>query len=67
MGRKPKTSDNLSEVSGGHGLDPIIEGLLLRMPEPGTYWPPQERQAWLTLLQGALAVIYKDKPDQPQA
>jgi len=66
MGRKPKSSGNENNVEPAE-LDPIIEGLLLRLPDPGAYWPPQDRQHWITLLQGAFSVIYKDKPEQPQA
>jgi hypothetical protein len=41
-------------------LDPIIRGLLTRLPKPGEVWPTDERAAWLNLLEGALKVIYKD-------
>jgi hypothetical protein len=63
MGRKPKEPSNTPEDLE---LDPILEGLLLRLPRAGEYWPAQERQQWLTLLQGALAVIYNDKPPEHQ-
>jgi len=66
MGRKPKQTENENNVDPAE-LDPIIEGLLLKLPEPGAYWPPQERAAWVALLQGALGVIYKDKPPDQQA
>lgn len=52
---------------GGNGggkqfdVDPIIRGLLERLPPSGDVWPDQERKLWLQLLEGSFKLIYKDK------
>ncbi len=42
------------------GVDPIIQGLLARLPPSGQVWPKVERQLWLQLLEGSFGLIYKD-------
>jgi hypothetical protein len=56
--------------SGGGGdgggqtdIDPIIRGLLARLPKSGDVWPEAERKLWLDLLAGSFKLIYKDKND----
>lgn len=47
-------------------VDPIITGLLARLPKAGAVWPEAERDLWLQLLKGSFQLIYKDKPtDNP--
>ena len=41
--------------------DPIIKGLLARLPKSGEVWPEAERKLWLELLSGSFKLIYKDK------
>jgi hypothetical protein len=41
--------------------DPIIQGLLGRLPKAGQIWPDAERKLWLQLLEGSFKLIYKDK------
>ena len=41
-------------------LDPIILGLLSRLPKSGDLWPTDERQLWLNLLEGSFKLIYKE-------
>lgn len=51
--------------SGGDeppGIDPIIAGLLKRLPKSGEVWPEAERKLWLDLLAGSFKLIYKDTP-----
>lgn len=53
--------------SGGGGgkeppIDPIIAGLLARLPKSGDVWPVAERKLWLQLLEGSFQLIYKDAP-----
>ena len=43
-------------------VDPIIEGLLKRLPKSGDVWPITERKLWLQLLEGSFQLIYKDAP-----
>jgi hypothetical protein len=49
-------------------IDPIIEGLLKRLPKSGDVWPEAERKLWLQLLEGSFKLIYKDKtlPPSPE-
>lgn len=42
-------------------IDPIIRGLLERLPKSGEVWPETERKLWLDLLAGSFKLIYKDK------
>jgi len=50
--------------SGGNppmpDVDPIIQGLLSRLPKSGEVWPEAERKLWLQLLEGSFKLIYKD-------
>jgi hypothetical protein len=52
--------------SGGDeppAIDPIIAGLLKRLPKSGDVWPESDRKLWLNLLEGSFKLIYKDKND----
>lgn len=60
---------NESEKAGGGGdgdgsppstLDPIIRGLLDRLPESSAEWPTEDRKLWLELLEGSFKLIYKE-------
>jgi hypothetical protein len=51
---------------GGDGerpVDPIIKGLLARLPPTGHVWPDADRKLWLQLLEGSFKLIYKDKDE----
>lgn len=73
----PGPKDRPGGGGGGNGgddgrtkmpdVDPIITGLLARLPKAGAVWPEPERDLWLQLLKGSFQLIYKDKPssDQP--
>jgi hypothetical protein len=55
--------------NGGGGkqppIDPIIAGLLARLPKTGAAWPEADRKLWLQLLEGSFKLIYKDaSPEQ---
>jgi hypothetical protein len=47
---------------GGEDIDPIIRGLLARLPKSGEVWPEAARKLWLDLLAGTFKLIYKDAP-----
>ncbi|ABD87116.1 hypothetical protein [Rhodopseudomonas palustris] len=55
-----------TKFGGGGGgdeppaIDPIIAGLLARLPKSGDVWPIAERKLWLQLLEGSFQLIYKD-------
>lgn len=60
-----KPSDSLTGNGGGGGgeppdVDPIIVGLLARLPKTGSEWPQAERKIWLDLLEGSFRLIYSD-------
>ena len=44
-------------------IDPIIRGLLARLPQSGDVWPGIERKLWLQLLEGSFKLIYKDSEE----
>lgn len=46
------------------GTDPIIAGLLKRLPKVGEVWPDAQRKLWLQLLEGSFKLIYKDEGDR---
>lgn len=60
---------------GGHGggsggsddVDPIIRGLLVRLPKTGSVWPTQQRKLWLKLLEGSFELIYQGGGTAPPA
>jgi hypothetical protein len=64
----PRANENEKPGSGngggGNGLppgiDPIILGLLARLPKAGEVWPEAQRDLWVELLKGSFKLIYKD-------
>jgi len=59
-----KNEDRFGGDDGGGGgleIDPIIRGLLARLPKSGDIWPEADRKLWLELLEGSFKLIYKDK------
>lgn len=42
-------------------IDPIIQGLMARLPNSGEVWPTEQRQIWLKLLEGSFQLIYRDE------
>ena len=62
---RPPTKEGTGGHDGGGGkippeIDPIIVGLLARLPKTGAVWPESERTLWLELLKGSFKLIYKD-------
>lgn len=47
--------------NGGNGGDqhPLIRGLLVTLPQPGSEWGSQERADWLTMASSIFKMIYK--------
>lgn len=69
-GEKPKEKANKSGGGDGGGddgyigLDPLIAGLLRRMPKAGEPWPIRERARWLQTLAMNLSFIHEDDPGE---
>jgi hypothetical protein len=64
--KPPVDQERRGGNSGGNDeppeIDPIIAGLLKRLPLSGDVWPEVERKLWLQLLEGSFKLIYKDAP-----
>ncbi len=74
---EPSSEDNREPEQrggfGGHGggelppnIDPIIVGLIRRLPSSGDIWPLGERKLWLDLLAGSFNLVYKDDETQDE-
>jgi hypothetical protein len=61
-----KTSPN-SPVGGEIALDPLIVGLLGRLPPPGDIWSTDKRKKWLQTFEANLEIIYPEglESDEP--
>src|SRR5450759_721362 len=64
--RDEKSEDaNGGGGNGGGGdlpvIDPIIAGLLKRLPKSGDVWPEADRKLWLQLLEGSFKLLYKEQ------
>jgi hypothetical protein len=46
--------------SGGAALDPLIGGLLDRLPPPGEIWSTEKRKKWLQTFEANLEMIYPE-------
>ena len=59
---KPKSMSLAAnqEASEDLELDPILWGLLEKLPEPGAIWDKPERVKWLQLFQLTLEMLYPD-------
>jgi len=50
-GRQPQQAERRGNASARKiRFDPIIRGLLARLPKSGAVWPEAERKLWLDLL-----------------
>ncbi len=63
-------SQNRTTGKGGSGggdgtyLDPLIAGLVKRLPEPGTDWPIGDRRKWLQAAANNFELIYTSTSEQ---
>jgi hypothetical protein len=48
--------------SGGGRQHPLIQGLLMTLPEPGQEWSGQDRVNWLTMAASIFKMIYTEQP-----
>lgn len=47
--------------SGGGHQHPLIQGLLMTLPEPGQDWEAQDRINWLTMAASIFKMIYTEQ------
>ena len=56
-------------------IDPIIRGLINKLPAPGDVWPNVQRKLWLEILENTFKLVYRDqreasepesKPQKPE-
>ena len=52
---------------GSLTTDPIVHGLLQRLPEAGAVWPQAEQANWIAMLQTAFKVLYKEQEEAKMA
>ncbi|HEX3448392.1 MAG TPA: hypothetical protein VHS97_09070 [Isosphaeraceae bacterium] len=52
--------------ANNHQLDPVIDGLLDRLPAPGDVFLPADRQLWLKIMGDVFQLIYLDKEPEPE-
>ena len=52
---------NDGDGSGPPTIDPIIQGLINRLPPAGAEWGKDERKLWLGILESSFDLVYKEK------
>lgn len=52
--------DNSCDDEPYFEIDPIINGLIRRLPASGGVWPPAERKLWLEILENTFRLVYDD-------
>lgn len=69
LDQNAQSEENFTTTSGGgsgptassprmSGLDPLIQGLLARLPPPGEEWSTEKRKKWLLTFEANLEMIY---------
>lgn len=59
--RQPAQKTGGSGSGIGGGQHPLIQGLLVTLPQPGGEWPAQERVNWLTMASSIFKMIYTEQ------
>lgn len=52
---------------GAAGQDPLIQGLVKRLPDPGSKWTNQDRKKWLTAAEHVFGLIYTEDSELESA
>lgn len=47
-------------------LDPIIKGLIVRLPKSGEVWPKDKRKLWLQILENSFDLVYRDNGESTE-
>ena len=59
QGTSPDTEND--DDGGSKSIDPIIQGLIDRLPEPGTVWSTADQDLWLEILRTSFKLVYKER------
>lgn len=59
-----KESGQIGGNGGGEGLDPLIQGLISRLPKIGDEWPVSSRAKWLRIAANAFDLIYGETTEE---
>lgn len=59
-GEKVSIRTGESHGGGGGGNHPLIQGLLMTLPEPRSEWPSSDRMNWLTMASSIFKMIYSE-------
>lgn len=63
--QRPNNGGSAGGGGGSGGREhPLIQGLLMTLPEPGTQWGSGDRANWLTMANSIFTMIYKGEPAQ---
>ena len=46
------------------GIDPIVMGLIRRLPKSGEVWPISDRKLWLGILEATFKLVYSDPEEE---
>lgn len=57
----PSKKKNGDGGDGPTDLDPVIKGLIDKLPPPNSVWAESDRKLWLQILESSFKLIYKDK------
>jgi hypothetical protein len=65
----PPTEKPQRNFGGGGGgtppeIDPILLGLISKLPPSGSNWPKSKRKLWLTILENSLELVYEDDSEK---
>lgn len=66
----PPPADERNGNGNGGGklppdVDPIIRGLIDRLPPSGQKWPKAKRKLWLQILENSFDLVYEDTEEAP--
>jgi hypothetical protein len=65
-GSPPSGRNSEGDGTGGElppEIDPIIRGLISRLPPAGATWPKAKRKLWLQILENSFDLVYEDEPE----
>lgn len=60
-------AEEVRRVTHRFQFDPLIRGMMNRLPKPGTVWPKPERKAWLATLEANFELIYDEAEQEKPA